>query len=95
MTWNGHCFLQLPYRNANLFVKTGKNTTFWESFVVVVVVMTMSLGKLWEIGKDREAQHAVVHEVAKSRTQLNNNKRREGLYNLSPVSIWFDWHWLT
>ena len=57
--------------------------------------MTMTLGKLWEIGKDREAWHAAVHEVAKSWTQLNNNKRREGLYNLSPVSIWFDWQWLT
>jgi len=75
-------------------VRTGKHTTFWES-IFVVVVMTMTLGKLWEIGKDRKAWHAVVHEVAKSWTQLNNNKRREGLYNLSPVSIWFDWQWLT
>ena len=75
-------------------MKTGKHTTFWES-IFFVVVMTMTLGKLWEIGKDREAWHAAVHEVAKSWIQLNNNKRREGLYNLSPVSIWFDWQWLT
>ena len=30
--------------------------------------MDMNLSKLWEIVKDREAWHAVVHRVAKSRT---------------------------
>ena len=28
----------------------------------------MSLGKLWEIVKDREARHAAVHGVSKSQT---------------------------
>ena len=30
--------------------------------------MDMSLSQLWEIVKDREAWHVVVHGVAKSRT---------------------------
>ena len=32
----------------------------------------MSLSKLWEIVKDREAWHAVVHGVTKSRTRLSD-----------------------
>ena len=32
----------------------------------------MSLSKLQEIVKDREALHATVHEVAKSQTQLGD-----------------------
>ena len=34
--------------------------------------MVMSLSKLWEIVKDREAWYAAVHEVSKSRAQLSD-----------------------
>ena len=35
-------------------------------------LMDMSLGRLPEMVKDREACHAAVHGVTKSRTQLSN-----------------------
>ena len=34
--------------------------------------MDMNVSKLWEIVKDREAWHAAVLRVAKSRTQLSD-----------------------
>ena len=33
--------------------------------------MDMSLSELWELVIDREAWHAVIHGVAKTRTRLN------------------------
>ena len=34
--------------------------------------MDMSLSELWELVMDREARHAVIHGVSKSRTRLSD-----------------------
>jgi len=44
--------------------------------------MDMTLSKLWELVKDREAWHAAVHGVAKSWTQPSKYTTLRGEYRL-------------
>ena len=41
----------------------------------IIDSMDMSLSKLWEMVKDREAWHAAVHAVTKSQTQLSGEQQ--------------------
>ena len=46
----------------------GRQRMRWLDDIIDSIIM--SLSKLQEIVKDREAWHAIVHEVAKSQTRL-------------------------
>ena len=50
--------------------RRGQQRTRWLDGITESV--DMSLSKLWEIVKEREAWHTAVHEVPKSRTRLSN-----------------------
>ena len=50
-------------------IRGGQRTRWLDGIVDSV---GMNLSKLWELVKDREAWHVVVHEVAKNQTRLSD-----------------------
>ena len=64
----------------------GKTEDKWMRLLDGITNSTdMSLSKLWEMVKDREACHAAVHGAAKSQTQLSN---RTELNYLLPFDLY-------
>ena len=52
--------------------------------------MDMSLSKLWEMVKDRETWHTVIHRVAKSQTWYSNwTTKPAEFFNITREFLWF------
>ena len=61
-----------PWCWERLVAEGERDNRGWDSWMSTIDSMDMSLSKLWEIGKEREAWCSTVHGVTKSQTQLSD-----------------------
>ena len=64
---------------------------------IITDSMDMNSGELWEMVKDREAQGAAVHGVAKRRTQLSNRTTKgmagdigQTSFSINKIVLWHE-----
>ena len=65
--------------------RRGRQRTRWLDGITYST--EMSLSKLWEMVKNKEAKHAAVHAVTESRTRLNNKQQQLGTHYIKCVYI--------